>query len=81
LTSRFAAGLILLLSLALTFSVTSSLKGRQELQTATAANASVRKALGDLTVAITEKDREIARLTESACRAGEKSNARPSPAR
>lgn len=68
--------LMLFLSLALIFSVATWWKARQELQIVAAANASVRKTLGDLTVAITEKDREIDRLTGSPCNTGETSRLR-----
>lgn len=73
MTSILWKALISLLSLALTVSVGSWWRFRQELQTVTAANASVRKTLGDLMVAITEKDREIDRLTKSPCNTDERS--------
>jgi len=42
-------------------------RARQELQAVASANESLRKTLGDLTLAITEKDREMERR-ESHCR-------------
>jgi hypothetical protein len=48
-------------------------KNRQELQAIAAANDSLRKTLGDLTHAITEKDREIDRLARP-CNSDEKSH-------
>ena len=47
------------------------------MQTVTAANESVRKTLGELTVAITEKDREIDRLAKSPCNTDERSQEVP----
>ncbi|MGD1096320.1 MAG: hypothetical protein ABSB35_30555 [Bryobacteraceae bacterium] len=63
----FYTGLILLFSLALSISTVGWLKGRQELEAVTVANETLRKTLGDMTVAIAQKDREIDRLTQSAC--------------
>lgn len=60
-------GLVLLFALVLSLSMAAWLKSRQELQAVTAANGSLRKTLGDLTIAIAEKDREIDRLTQSDC--------------
>jgi len=67
----FHKGLMLFFGLALCFSMAAWLRVRQELQVVTAANESLRKTLGDLTVAITGKDREINRLAQSPCGAGE----------
>ncbi|MGA2882951.1 MAG: hypothetical protein ABSG13_28725 [Bryobacteraceae bacterium] len=73
MSSSLLKASIALLSLALTASVGTWWSARQELQIVTAANASVRRTLGELMLAITEKDREIDRLTKSPCNAGERS--------
>jgi hypothetical protein len=54
----------LFLAVLLCLSVTAWLKGRQDLQTVTAATLSLRKTLGEMAVALTEKDREIDRVTK-----------------
>jgi hypothetical protein len=59
--------LVLLLCLALAFSVATSWRDRQKLQAITAANEYVRKTLGEMTVALADKDREIDRLLKSPC--------------
>lgn len=63
-------------SLALALSLAFSWNARRELQSArgellavTNANEFLKKTLGDLTIAITAKDREIDRLQHSACSA------------
>jgi hypothetical protein len=78
--SIFYTGLILLFCVALSLSMAGWLKGRQELQAVTVANDSLRKTLGDLTIAIVNKDREIDRLTQSGCNAEEKSGVGAGPA-
>ncbi len=65
-------GLILFFSLALCASVATWWKSRQELQVETDANASLRKTLGELTIAIAAKDREIDRMAQLPCGAKEK---------
>jgi len=72
MSSIFYKGLTLFFSLGLIVSVATWWKARQELEAVTAANESVRKTLGALTVAITEKDRQIDRLTRSSCDAEER---------
>jgi hypothetical protein len=71
---------MLLLSLALCLSVATWLRGRQELEAITAANESVRKTLGEMTVALADKDREIDRLSGSPCSTGEKPQVALGPA-
>ena len=73
-------GLMLLLCLAWGLSVATWWRGRQELQAVTAANDSVRKTLGDMTLAMAEKDREIGRLSALPCATGEKSPVGPGSA-
>jgi hypothetical protein len=70
--SRFRIAAAIVISLALIPCVATWWKARQELQAVTTANASLRKTLGELTVAITEKDREIDRLTQANCGAATK---------
>jgi hypothetical protein len=70
--SRLSRGLILLVGLVLTLSLAVSLKTRRELLAAAAANDFLRKTLGDMTVAITTKDREINRLKLAGCNEQEK---------
>jgi len=69
----FHKGLILFFSLALILSAATWWKARQDLRAVTAANESLRKTLGELSIAITGKDRELDRLAQSPCAAGEKS--------
>jgi hypothetical protein len=69
---RLACGLVLTLSLALAWSVTTTINARQQLEIVTAANMSVRKTLGEMTLALAGKEREIDRLTVSPCSAGQK---------
>jgi hypothetical protein len=76
----FYKGLVVLFSLALSFSVATWLRARQELQAVTVANVSLRKTLGDLTIAMAEKDREIDRMAQSPCDAGEQSQSGPGSA-
>ena len=73
--SKFRIGLILILGTALILSLIGSWRDRQELQKVTAANDFLRKSLGEMTIAITAKDREIDRLEQAACGGQEK--ARP----
>ena len=76
----FYKGLILFFGLALCVSVATWLRTRQELRVVTGANLSLRKTLGDLTVAIVARDREIDRMVQSPCDAGEKSQVDPGSA-
>lgn len=62
--------LFLALALALGLSVATWLRARQELQAVTVANTSLRKTLGEMAIAIAEKDREIDRLAAPPCNAG-----------
>jgi hypothetical protein len=59
--------LILVMGTALILSIVSAVRDRQELQKITEANDVLRKTLGDMSVAITEKDKEIDRLEKAAC--------------
>jgi hypothetical protein len=56
-----AGGLTLMLALA------SSWRDRQELQKVTAANDFLRKSLGEMSIAITAKEKEIDRLEQAGC--------------
>jgi hypothetical protein len=71
----FYRAVMVLLSLALCVFVVTWFKTRQELRAVTAANETLRKSLGDMTIAIVEKDRVIARWEQSSCGAEEKSQA------
>ena len=71
MAARICKGVMLFFSVALCFSVENWLRARQELQAVTVANESLRKALGNMIVAMGEKDREINRLAGSPCDAGE----------
>ena len=63
-----AAGLALLLSLAVWRQARRELDAvRRELQAVTEANIFLKKTLGDMTIAITAKDREIDRLEHAPC--------------
>jgi len=62
----FRIALILVGGLALTLSLARSWNDRQELEKVTAANDFLRKDLGELTLAITAKDKEIDRLRQNA---------------
>lgn len=63
-----AAGLALLASLAVWWHTRRELHVvRRELQTVSAANLFLKKTLGDMTVAITAKDKEIDRLERAPC--------------
>jgi hypothetical protein len=68
----FQKGLILFFSLALSLSVAAWLRSRRELRAETDANVSLRKTLGEMTIAIAGKDREIDRIAQSPCDAKEK---------
>jgi hypothetical protein len=59
--------LILVLGTALILSIISAWHDRQELQKITVANDFLRKSLGEMTVAITAKDKEIDRLEQTPC--------------
>lgn len=63
----FHKGLIVILGLALSLSLATWWRTRQELQAVTAANRFLRKTLGALTIAIVEKDRELDRFEQSPC--------------
>ena len=80
--SRLHKGLFVILGSALIFSLAVCLKARRELQAArrellavTTANEFLKSTLGDMTVAISAKDREIDRLEHAGCDGREK--ARP----
>jgi hypothetical protein len=72
-------GLILFFSAALCLSITTWSGARRELRAVTAANESLRKTLGDLIVAMGERDREIERLAGFACDGGERRSAPAGP--
>lgn len=81
--SRLHKGLVLIAGLALLFSLALCLKARRDLQAArrdlqavTRANEFLKSTLGDMTVAMAAKDREIDRLQHTGCKGQE--NARPS---
>ena len=85
--SRLHQSLILMPALALILSSTFWWNARRELQVArrdlqaeTSANSFLRKTLGDMTAAITAKDREIDRLERSRCAAPGSQRTRPLPA-
>jgi hypothetical protein len=59
--------LILIGGAALILSLMSSWNDRQELQKVTAANDSLRRSLGEMTIALTSKDKEIDRLEQTPC--------------
>jgi hypothetical protein len=70
------AALALLASLAVSWQARRELdQVRRELQAVTAANQFLKKTLGDMTIAITAKDREIDRLENTPCNG--QPNARP----
>jgi hypothetical protein len=73
MSSLLYRGLIVLLSVALSLSLATWVRGRQEVQAVTVANESLRKTLGELTVAIAEKDKELDRMARSACDTGQQS--------
>jgi hypothetical protein len=52
---------------ALLLSIISAVRDRQELQRVTEANDILRKTLGEMTVAITDKDKQIDELEKAAC--------------
>lgn len=66
----FSNGVMVFLSLALCLSLATWWSSRQELQAITAANGSVRKTLGEMTIAMAEKDKQIDRLSALPCGAG-----------
>jgi hypothetical protein len=55
------------LGTALMLSMMSAWRDRQELQKVTAANDFLRKSLGEMTIAITAKEKEIDRLEQAGC--------------
>jgi hypothetical protein len=72
--SKLRRYLTLIAGFSLIFSVVTSLRDNSELRTVrrellsvTKANELLKKTLGDMTVAITAKDREIDRLRDSGC--------------
>jgi len=65
-------GLVVVLSVGLCVSVASWLNFRRELRVVTRANEFLRKTLGDMTIAIVQKDREIDRLEQASCNSQEK---------
>jgi hypothetical protein len=71
----FYKGLVLFFSLALCASVATWIRARQELQVMRDANESLRRTLGELTIAIAGKDREIDRMAQSPCGSGDKAPA------
>lgn len=73
----FYKGVIVVFTVALSFSMATWLKTRQELQAVTVSNGFLRKTLGDLTRAMAEKDREIERMASSPCGAEDKPPAGP----
>ena len=71
-----AAGLLLLVSLALWWQSRRELDSvRRELRAVSAANEFLKRTLGDMTIAMTGKDREIDRLERAPC--GGQEQARP----
>jgi len=65
-------GLVVVLSVGLCVSLTSWLSFRRELRVVTRANEYLRKTLGDMTIAIVQKDREIDRLEQAPCNSQQK---------
>jgi len=63
----FHKGLILTLSVGLSLALATWSRARQELRAVTVANEGLRKTLGEMTVAITEKERQIDRLSQMPC--------------
>jgi hypothetical protein len=59
--------LILILGSGLMLSMISSRRDRQELQKVTAANDFLRKSLGEMSIALTAKDKEVDRLEQAPC--------------
>jgi hypothetical protein len=66
-------GLILVLTLALGVSVTLSVSARQEMRAMAASNLTLRKTLGDMSIAITDREKDIDRLSSFSCGGKEKS--------
>lgn len=60
-------GLIVIGGAALLLSIDATWNARQELAKVTAANDFLRKSLGDITIALTAKDKEIDRLQQTGC--------------
>jgi len=58
---------VLMLVVAAGLGVTRALNAERELEAVNAANVSLRQTLTEMTVAITEKDRELGRLQEAYC--------------
>jgi hypothetical protein len=68
-----AAGLPVLFGLAVSWRASRELQGvRTELASVTRANEFLKRTLGEMTIAITAKDKEIDRLRSSACQNQEK---------
>jgi hypothetical protein len=65
---------------ALIWSIVSGWRDRQELQRMNAANAFLRKTLGEMTIALSAKDKEIDRLEQTACPPAAAVPARKGPA-
>ena len=59
--------LTLVMGTALILAIISGWRDRQELQKVTAANDFLRKSLGDMTIALTAKQKEIDRLEQAGC--------------
>jgi hypothetical protein len=76
MSSTLYKALMLFVGLALIRAVGTWWRARQELRVVTEANAFVRKTLGDLTVAMAEKDREIGHLTKTPCNTSESTQLR-----
>jgi hypothetical protein len=75
-TLIWIGAVMLLLSLGFSWSVRRDLQSvRHELATVNQANEFLKKALGDMTIAIAAKEREIDRLQNSAC--GSQNKAQP----
>jgi len=66
-------GLVLILGVALSVSAGFWWSYRRELHIVNGANDSLRKTLGELTIAITDKDKQIDKLLQSPCASPEQS--------
>ena len=69
--------LVLVFALAMMIAAAGWWSGRRELQAMTVANDFLRKTLGDMTVTIVAKDREIDRLQQTPCVTPDKPAPRP----